>query len=203
MKINGRLVCIYAWVACATVLFSSCWNKDNKLAKALNGTWQTELESEDEDGMPIRQQLVMRFKYVENSLTDGGTFTETNHFTQYVEEDGIAVNYMMSNRIFGVWEVVLGDLYLEYDLSTLEVSIDNVDIRMEGFDYEMQALVDGYEDKIKKELYTESYQNLYAEYEFENETESFLENLEVTSQTLSFISNDAGLVTFTKKITTK
>ena len=103
MKRNSKLGWLCILFACTVPLFSSCVDGDSILAQAAEGAWYVDLEAKDEDGFPIRKQLTMQFKCVEDEdgWIYGGTFLERNRYSQSVQDSGIRANYSATTEISG------------------------------------------------------------------------------------------------------
>lgn len=111
------------------VAFTSC--RENELAKKADGTWYMVLDMKNDEGTPYTEERIYTFNYDENADVFGGTFTEQNIDTMPEEEiDDFIISYTSTTTINGNWEVIAGGLYLTYNLSSLEVSIDDIDIKL-------------------------------------------------------------------------
>lgn len=200
MRINSKLGRLCILFVCMMPLFSSCVDGDSILAQAAEGAWYVDLEAKDEDGFPIRKQLTMQFRCVEDEdgWIYGGTFLERNRYSQSVQDSGIRANYSATTEISGTWEVLMGDLYLTYNLNSLEVKVGDVDLQVNDWDYEMQMFMDEYKGDFRREIYSETYRESRRNYKEANDYEGAFENLEIEGNRLSFLSGDAGRVTLRK-----
>ena len=89
------------------------------------------LDMKNDEGTPYTEERIYTFNYDENADVFGGTFTEQNIDTMPEEEiDDFIISYTSTTTINGNWEVIAGGLYLTYNLSSLEVSIDDIDIKL-------------------------------------------------------------------------
>lgn len=190
----------------AGLMLPSC--NDGKLTKAAEGTWQTTLQYKDEYGNPLEQELVYTFKCGESG--------DNNHFieqiTQSLEEeaDDFIISYTAISTIEGDWEVLLGDLHTTYDMSTLEVTITDVDYELsdnisydDALDYFESALgaaMFGQElidtDELAEEIRKEAYKTMYTLYENDNannEEGGCYPELKIEGDIMSF-NADEGLI---------
>jgi len=101
---------------------SSC--SDKHFAKELNGKWMTDYIMSYSDGEKDSITEHVTFYYVPNSEKDGGTFTETRYYkTNEIEDNDYNYSVKSKSSISGNYEVILGDLSLKYNVSTLVVYI--------------------------------------------------------------------------------
>lgn len=160
----------------------------------------------DDDGIPYTQYMGFQFDYAEAPTVAGGNFTERRPIEQSYEEDGLLYSATVSSSVSGSWEVLVGDLCMTYNLGTLEVSVDDVDISLaKGADLEtINMMLDGTlyelglldEKAFAKELYSSVYSTMRLEYELHNADEAYWEDLQIEGDQLSLMTDDMGRVTF-------
>ena len=187
-------------------ILSSC--EDAKLAKVIDGKWETNITLKDEYGTPYTQRQIYYFRYKDSDDKEGGTVTEQTITSMTEEVDDIEVSYTATSTIKGEWEVILGDLYFTYNLSTLDVDITNVDYQVSEnadlstrMDYAEaaigmallgQELID--KDALAEEIRKNAYQSFYESYELDNNDGegSCYEDLKVAENAMSFKTADMG-----------
>lgn len=189
----------------SSVLLVSC--EDADLARSADGLWYLKLDTKDEYGIPYTENQYLRFHFEESDEKDGGTFSEKLQMDQSEEEDGIKVTYKVQSTIEGDWEVIWGDLYMTYNLYSLEVKIsdmkfsvsDNADIMSQwnalGSIWDLSMSKKQIAEEIRKEVY----QNLRQKYEqdnadAENESSCYQE-LQIEGDKMSFTTADFERVT--------
>ena len=106
--IKKRLLLIILCSILPLVLLNSC--NDSKLAKEVVGTWKLKI-SVDEGS-----------EHTYYHFNENGMFTETTYYYLSEVGDGIEVVVKYASTITGTWEVLVGDLDLTYDVSTLKVN---------------------------------------------------------------------------------
>lgn len=189
----------------SSVLLVSC--EDADLARSADGLWYLKLDTKDEYGIPYTENQYLRFHFEESDVKDGGSFRETLQANQSEEEDGIMVTYKVQSTIEGDWEVIWGDLYMTYNLYSLEVKIsdmkfsvsDNADIMSQwnalGSIWDLSMSKKQIAEEIRKEVY----QNLRQKYEQDNadaENEgSCYQELQIEGDKMSFTTADFERVT--------
>lgn len=189
----------------SSVLLVSC--EDADLARSADGLWYLKLDTKDEYGIPYTENQYLRFHFEESDEKDGGTFSEKLQMDQSEEEDGIKVTYKVQSTIEGDWEVIWGDLYMTYNLYSLEVKIsdmkfsvsDNADIMSQwnalGSIWDLNISRKQITEEIRKEVY----QNLRQKYEQDNadaENEgSCYQDLQIEGDKMSFTTADFERVT--------
>ena len=197
---------LYPFILIIGLVLSSC--EDAKLAKAVDGKWETNITMKDEYGTPYTQRQIYDFRYEDSGDKDGGRVTEHTITSMTEEVDDTEVSYTATSTIKGEWEVIFGDLYFTYNLSTLDVAITNVDYQISEnadlstrMDYAEavigmallgQELID--KDELAEEIRKNAYQSFYESYELDNNDEegSYYEDLKVAENTMSFHTADMG-----------
>lgn len=113
----------------------------------------------------------------------------------------------MSARVEGEWEFILGDLYMTYDLASLQVKMDDFDLNLtEDASYDMQlgmagvALYEGLtgtdlldKDGMCEEITDEWYQELYNIYQSDNENETCYQDVEIEGDVMTVGTTDGRM----------
>ena len=103
---------------------SSC--QDTQLAEQLDGTWHTSFTQKDEDGIPYTEEEDVKFIYMKSNAKDGGKFKEKVTIGTATEYYTVNESYKIVCTISGEWEIIGGDLYMGYDLSSLDVKVKDL-----------------------------------------------------------------------------
>lgn len=195
-------------ILCLTFTAISCSDAD--LAEAAEGQWVNTCQLKDDEGIPYTQSTLYTFNHIDDGEKDGGTFVEKVRIEQMEEEDGMSLNYSLLSSVNGEWEIVFGDLYLTYDPSTLEVTVDNFDfnltadattemrIGMAGINmYESltgEDLLDT--EELKKEIQDNYYLAQRQRCVETNEADNCLSDFQVEGNSMSFGTADVGRIEF-------
>ncbi len=106
------------------VSLTSC--EDQKLAKAIDGSWKIGNITMEEDGIPYTGSIMYSFVYNPKLKDrDGGLFVEFRDVEFKHNEEGITLSGNIDVSLQGDWEILNGDLILTYDESKVNVSINN------------------------------------------------------------------------------
>lgn len=192
-------------LAALPIVFISC--NDTKLAQQLDGSWQGGYSVSYDDGSKEYINETLEFSYNGDREDDNGTFTELLEGKMHLTDtDGsMACNYR--SRIEGQYEVLAGDLYLYYNVSTLTVDVDENDIDI-AFDHALDQLeyeaasveyitstLRSPKEEMAKEAKKEIYRTLFHQYKQTDEGVGFLD-LKVSDTEMSFDTEDMGRFTF-------
>ena len=199
MKLKKTMqTCWLAALLCVTAL-TSCGDSD--LADAMIGRWQGQIEAIDADGAISEQSLTYDFT-TSDDIIDGGKFTEQRTETFTFEDEGLVMTCTATSNIAGEWEVLMGDLKLTYDLSSLDVTINDIDARLSSGadDIARDAFADAMEagmfdagDEDNRQMV---YEELRAQYQADNDSDTYYSGLKVEGGVMSFDSGDFGRVEF-------
>lgn len=203
----NKLKIISAAILCCLVL-TSC--NDEKLAKQLEGTWRSSYVATYDTGIKDRVEQVMTFQYDGNDESkDGGTFVEELYGNakdiELMFVDG-TVDCRYHCFIRGTWSVDFGDLYLTYNVNTLEVEVNqsDVDLKLKRFtdqmnmvSYMMETWSDPRDDLIK-EIQKNIYKELFHLYKRQNTDDGAFVDLEVSETKMSYETSDIGRMKFRK-----
>ena len=185
---------------------SSC--NDSDLADALEGIWLSdEIETAEGDGAKFLQQTYYEFAKTDDAV-DGGKFFEEVSGTFTMEDEGLVMSGTVISRISGTWEVLMGDLCLTYDMSSLTVDVADVDASLADDADEvsqlafMDAHASGEFDKanLKEEMQNMVYEDLKSQYQADNDEGNSFSNLKVENGMMSFKTGDIGVMTFRKML---
>ena len=195
-----------------SLLFTSC--NDTKLAQQLDGIWTGGYNVSYDDGSKEHIKETLKFSFNENSDNDNGTFTEVLEGKMHISDDDGTMTCNYRSRIEGRYEVLAGDLYLYYNMSTLAVDVDENDIDI-SFDHALDQLeyeaasveyitstLRSPKEEMAKEAKKEIYRTLFHQYKQTDEDVGFLD-LKVSDTEMSFDTEDMGRFTFHRKSTPK
>ena len=182
----------------------SCTDAD--LARQADGLWYVKLNVKDEYGIPHTEEQYLRFNYVESDDKDGGTLTETVLMHLSEDVDDYTVTYDVRSEIKGEWEVLLGDLYVNYDLYSLNVEISNIDYspsKTANILAQINALGDIWDmelnrESIKEEIRKEAYKMLRSEYQ-KNSSDveddgPYYPDLQIEEDVMTFTTSDVKTI---------
>lgn len=187
-------------ISCLAFL-SSC--DDINLAEKLDGTWKGSVTISYDDQSKEVQEVYQRFKYFEDNVDNDGNVVEVRDCqVKDVDLDGMTMDVRYHTYISGTWEVLNGDLYIKYDVSTLKVKISPDDVEL----HENNALVGiallagmlgGYTPyDIVNDLQKDLYKDLFHQYseDVDDDGETVLPNLNISDDVISYESSDVGTV---------
>lgn len=185
---------------------------DVKLARSIDGKWETSLNLTDEYGDPFVKKLIYEFDYKANGEKTGGKMTEYNENIIEDDSEGIVIKCNVRSSIEGEYTVFFGDLEIMYYLPTLEVTIEDVEYSLsDDADFYTSLGMEILGDEIISEMIEdelegmkkEVYDSLYEQYEADNrgaEEEGYCyPDLEVEGDTMSFVTSDMGRMYFSRE----
>lgn len=196
--------CLSLFFISLIFLLSACGDAD--LARSADGLWYTRLNMKDEYGIPYTVDQYLRLRFEESDEKDGGIFKETMQAHRSEEEEGCKVTYDVHTSIKGDWEVILGDLYMTYDLYSLDVSIENIEFapaESSNILSQMDFMGEDYwnlnlnKESIREEMRKTAYRQIIADYrqhneESENEGGCYFD-LQVEGDRLTFKASDINM----------
>lgn len=188
-----KFVCLlaYGWVV---VCLSSC--QDAQLAEQLDGIWHTSYTLKDEDGISYPEEQDVKFTHMKSNVKDGGRFKEKVASEIKTEEYDMNVSCKLVCTISGGWEIIGGDLYMEYDLSSMDVEVKDMNCEL-SWDAFVGGSVLGidYNNIIAEEIRKNTYREMYKTYRNSNEENDkgccFLD-LSIEGNTMSYTTSDLG-----------
>ena len=116
------LICI------ALGLFCICSCKKSELTTDIRGTWKTDVVVTYDDGSKEYRTVYDAFA---SDGKDNNSFTEFVFGGSSIENASPESSYAFFSKIKGRWKIDDGDLYKEYDLSSLEVELGSA---YQGYD---------------------------------------------------------------------
>ena len=192
-----------------------------KLAQSAQCIWHTTMQGRDYEGTPFTQELWYKFVYMPENVKDGGTFIEETTFPYSSSGDGMSIRCYVTTSIQGEWEILEGDLWLTYNLNSLNITIPKLDYKITNYEIWMESqesttdifnqfatflgMLGGKEPEVDKnalaeEIRKDIYPEVYFEYEIENNEGigSCYENLQIENDILSFTTSDVGRISLKK-----
>lgn len=189
MKKDSKLTCTCALILCMVFLISSCENKDATLAKALEGRWIYETEAEyDDEGDVFYTEWELRFNY-SKGFENGGMFRNYDRLHYTIEDDESIMTWTRTYFVSGFWKIIGGNLYIEYNLSSVKVSLDNYDFQWKDGTPITQVELEDHK-KTFEEAINSYYQDYYDRCQQENEKEGCYTDLEIKGNTMSFVGEN-------------
>lgn len=189
------------FVCLCVVDCTSC--SDIKLAEELDGTWKGSVTISYDDQSKEVQEVYQKFKYFEDNIDNDGNIVEVRDCqVKDVDLDGMTMDVKYRTYISGTWEVLNGDLYIKYDVSTLNVKIspDDVELRennaLVGLAL-LAGMLGGYTPyDIVNDLQKDLYKDLFHQYgeDVDDAGEIVLPNLNVSDDVISYELSDVGTV---------
>lgn len=171
--------------------------EDYSLSKNIDGKWEGSYVMSYDDGEKDSIDEFTTFKYEDNSVDDDGSFIERRKCkTNDIVDNGIHYAVSYTSSISGRYEVIGGDLYLKYDLSTLEVNLIGLNggIKYEshdilGYTYDTSTYID--RDELKKQIF----RSLWMTYKKNSNEDIACRNLKIKGDEMSY-ENEEGATTF-------
>lgn len=189
------------FVCLCVVDCTSC--SDIKLAEELDGTWKGSVTISYDDQSKEVQEVYQKFKYFEDNIDNDGNIVEVRDCqVKDVDLDGMTMDVKYRTYISGTWQVLNGDLYIKYDVSTLNVKIspDDVELRennaLVGLAL-LAGMLGGYTPyDIVNDLQKDLYKDLFHQYgeDVDDAGEIVLPNLNVSDDVISYELSDVGTV---------
>ena len=182
------------------LFFTSC--NDSDLAKQLDGAWEGSYTLSFADGSKEKVQVHYSFTYDESREDDDGTFVETRRGRVNNPDFDGTYTCEYQSQIKGRWEVLMGGLYLHYNLNSLEVNVDPDDIivkydnSLEQLNYITTSI--GYlattfkdpKEDLAKDFKKEAYKSLFVEYSQINDGDIRYGELKVSNTEMSYVEED-------------
>ena len=183
-------------VALGLQLLSAC--ATGNLEEEMTGLWQGERIVRNDEGTPYSQDVSWEFRHTAGG---GNVFTESFCVDLEEKESGLALRYRVNSSISGTWRVEDRDLCLTYDLGSLEVTVDNLDMEtesLEGYEsatqlgmLEILSLFTTGESLVSEEkLEGMYYESLRVEYVESNNKRVAATDVEVRGNTMTCLLDD-------------
>ncbi len=199
---NDKTIKSVCLLACVWTVFCLYSCNDAKLAEQLDGTWHVSYTQKDEDGTPYTEQQDLTFTHIESNGKDGGMFREIVTAEIETEEDDMNVSCKTACTISGEWEIINGDLYMKYDLSSLDVAVKDLDCKLSynaGLGFSILGIDRAQlKSNIAKEIRKNTYQEMLKVYRQSNDEDSCFGDLSIEGDTLSFTASDLGRMKLTR-----
>lgn len=190
----------YTLILISCLAFMSSCN-DISLAEKLDGTWKGSVTISYDDQSKEVQEVYQKFKYFEDNIDNDGNIVEVRDCqVKDVDLDGMTMDVKYRTYISGTWEVLNGDLYIKYDVSTLKVKISPDDVEL----HENNALVGlallagmlggNTPYDIVNDLQKDLYKDLFHQYQesVDDDGEITYPNLKVEDNNASYDASDIG-----------
>ncbi len=181
-------------------LLSSCID-DMRKAKRLDGEWLSEYVTSFETGEKDSTVQNITFTYDADATDDDGTFVEKRDCkTNTIEDEGYRYTVHYTSSISGRYEVLAGDLYMKYDLNSLELSLGQNDVSITpsslsaayGMITMAMSLVN-IRQTLAESCRKEVYQNLFNMYKLNSSDDTSYQNLDVTFRKMSYDTTDGKI----------
>ncbi len=188
-----KFVCLLAYGWAVLCLFSC---QDTELAKRLDGTWHTSYTLKDVDGIPYVEEQDVKFTHIESNIKNGGRFKEKVTAEIKAEEYSMNVSCKVVCTISGEWEIIGGDLYMVYDLSSMDVKVKGINCEL-SWDAALGGSIPGIDynnivaDEIRKDTYREMYKT-YRNSNKENDKGYCFLDLNIEDSIMSYSTSDLG-----------
>lgn len=184
---HNNLLTSFTLLSLLCIFCTSC--NDMEMAKKACGTWES-IRIVEKDG--CKEKTYYEFGPVKGD-TSGGDLKETTYFTERGEvEDGQEYKAQYKSVIKGTWEILAGDIYFTYDLSTLKVTFE--DISYPGADRLSESLaqnfIKNYGQSLIQESIEELKEHLYNWYSENENNEDSYQNVNIKGDNMSFDASD-------------
>lgn len=177
---------------------------DVSMARKLAGEWKANYMTVYSNGEKDSIKEHLTFVYDEESVDDDGSFIErldcqTNEITEGCY--GYTIHY--ESYVSGRYEIVGGNLYLKYDLATLEVVICDDDVRLKvknlstGLDMldDLVTTLEMPKHEFMAECKKEIYASLFRQYKYNSSDEVSFQDLYIDGESMSYKHED-GIVKY-------
>lgn len=182
------------------MLMCSC--TDMGMARELAGKWETNYITAHSDGEKDSITETLSFVYDEDSSDDDGTFTESlNCQTNEMSEEEYLYSLHYKSVVSGRYEVVGGDLFLKYDLATLEVIIKEDDVKLRaknlsaalGIIGEFVTTLEDPKHEFVEECREVIYASLFKLYKYNSSDDVAFQDLQIEGRRMSFKHEDGTM----------
>lgn len=205
----NRITCFF--ISTLLLLLANSCN-DVKLAQALDGRWEAKYVHSFSDGEKDTIVASMTFIYDEDESDYDGVFWEDIYCkTNELDDDDYTYSFSYRSSISGTYEVLGGDLYLVYDLSSLEVTLDAKDINLKpkGFDSAWNMLGQGLysylnnnesiESSLAKELKKAIYKSQFELYQYNSSEDVCNSDLTIEENVMSY-NTESGKIRYKRDL---
>lgn len=171
-------------------LFSSCGNKDNRLARAIEGSWLFDMPAGYCSNNSILGPIYMfQFTKHKKKVDDGfdGLYVETQKVVHQVSKgDSIFVRYYLFGTVEGKWKIENGILYRKLDENTLKVSLNNFSALKDNDESLSQSEQNELKEEYKKAMCPDFYRDLYEDYQKGSKNDGFKSVIEIDRDVMIF-----------------
>lgn len=205
----NRITCFFISVL-FLLLATSC--NDVKLAQALDGRWEAKYVQSYSDGEKDTIEQIMTFIYDEDESDYDGVFCEELYCkTNELDDDDYTYSFSYRSTVTGTYEVLAGDLYLDYDLSSLEITLDAKDINLKpkGLDAAWNMLGQSFysylnnsesiESSLAKELKKEIYKSQFEIYQYNSSEDVCNPDLTIEENVMSY-NTESGKIRYKRDL---
>lgn len=191
------IICIIALVAILVVAMALSYGDTNK-AEKLDGTWKGSITISYDDQSKEKQDVYQMFDYSNESVDNDGKIIEARDCqVKDVDLDDMTIGVKYRSYISGTWEVLDGDLYIKYDVSTLKVkiNIDDIKLHYNNALVGLAGMLGGYSIyDIVNDLQKDLYKDLFHQYQegVDDDGKIVYPNLKVDDNSASYDASDVG-----------
>ena len=179
-----------------------CSCSDGNMAKELEGSWYSELISESDDDTNIDYSQYYVFNCIEGDSEYDGSFIEKNVGAITGEYDDVGnISVKFESTIEGKFQVLFGNFYPNYDLSSCKVSITDVSIDSDDINslfsfygesiYEQARFIYNTENEAKK-YYRKFLKRILLE-QYKEWNDTYYE-MQIKDDVLTFIHEDGNFI---------
>lgn len=183
-----------------------CGCTDMSMAKKLAGNWKAHYLSVYSSGEKDSITECLSFSYDDESVDDDGAFTERLECkTNEITEGDYVYTVHYESMVSGRYEVLGGDLYLKYDLATLEVMMHDDDVKLKAKNFPaaldmLNEFVTTFEEpkhEFVKECKKDIYASLFTLYKSNSSDNMSFQNLKIEGEKMSYRHED-GTIKYTR-----
>lgn len=180
---------------------------DIKLAEKLDGTWKGSITISYDDQSKEEQVVYQKFDYSDETVDNDGRIVEVRDCqVKDVDLDDMTMDVKYRSYISGTWEILNGDLYIKYDVSTLRVKVNVDDVKLHYNNAlaglaALAGMLGGYSPyDIVNDLQKDLYKDLFHQYQegVDNDGEIGYPNLKVGDNNMSYDTSDVGTIHFVR-----
>lgn len=184
---------------------------DSSIAEKMNGTWHGILTSKTEEGNNVKNDETITYT---KTTDDGGDFYSVwKAEEETTMDDGSVITVKYTASIKGYWNILVGDLVMQYSLGTLSVTadeetlrdiakntIDNDDEMVFASERDYHQAIAAIAQEIRGECEKAAHKELYSFFEESNKTtkenDYTYPDVKVTDTELIYKTEDAGMVSY-------
>jgi len=186
------------WMMIVMMMLSSC-NYDGQLAEDASGCWTYGFKTSYDDGSKTETHVYINLKKDVNQ--NGGDFMESTVSSANYRHEGDPYTVPYCTTIEGTWEILDGDLYQKYDISTLQVNAYQDSIKATSYENAFAiAFMSQYISKsfylgqVANQFNKDMYKKMFHEYKDYNDNGIVCLDVAVVDSVLYFDTGDLGRV---------